>query len=55
MNWPSASAFFDMGGYGLYVWGAYAVTALALLVEPWLARRRMARALRDVAQDQARG
>jgi len=49
MNWSSASAFFDMGGYGLYVWGAYAVTGVAMLVEPWLARRRLRQALRDVA------
>ncbi len=27
-----------MGGYGLYVWGSYGVTALLMLVEPWLAR-----------------
>ena len=26
MNWSSAAEFFAMGGYGLYVWGAYAVT-----------------------------
>ncbi len=24
MNWNSAAEFFAMGGYGLYVWGAYA-------------------------------
>ena len=27
MNWNSAAEFFAMGGYGLYVWGAYAVDA----------------------------
>ena len=26
MNWNSAAEFFAMGGYGLYVWGSYAVT-----------------------------
>jgi len=26
MNWNSASEFFAMGGYGLYVWGSYAVS-----------------------------
>lgn len=31
MNWASWSDFFAMGGYGLYVWGSYAVT-LALMV-----------------------
>lgn len=49
MNWPSAAAFFDMGGYGLYVWGAYAVTVSVMLVEPWLVRRRLRHAVRDVA------
>lgn len=26
MIWDSWSAFFDMGGYGLYVWGSVIVT-----------------------------
>ena len=25
--------FFTMGGYGVYVWGAYVVTAIALIAE----------------------
>ena len=29
MNW---SEFFAMGGYGLYVWGAYICTALVLVL-----------------------
>jgi len=44
MNWHSASEFFAMGGYGLYVWGAYLVTALIMGMEPWLAARRRRRA-----------
>lgn len=51
MNWPSASAFFDMGGYGLYVWGSYAVTALLMSAEPWLAARRQRQALAQAAGD----
>jgi len=50
MNWGSASAFFEMGGYGLYVWGSYGVTALLMLVEPWLVHRRLRRSLRDAAR-----
>jgi len=46
MNWNSASEFFAMGGYGLYVWGSYAVTAAWMLLEPWMVRQRHARALR---------
>ena len=30
MNWGD---FFAMGGYGLYVWGSYSVTALCMVVE----------------------
>jgi heme exporter protein D len=33
MNWSSASEFFNMGGYGLYVWGSYGVTLLLLGAE----------------------
>jgi len=40
MNWGSAQAFFDMGGYGLYVWGSYGMTALGILLEFYLVRRR---------------
>jgi heme exporter protein D len=48
MNWHSANEFFRMGGYGLYVWGSYLVTALILATEPWLAARRRRRALAQV-------
>lgn len=45
MNWQSAGDFFAMGGYGVYVWGAYAVTAACMLAEPVLVtlRHRQAR------------
>lgn len=33
MNWNSWSDFWSMGGYGLYVWGSYAVTALFMATE----------------------
>ncbi len=33
MVWNSVSEFVAMGGYGVYVWGAYAVTAVLLLIE----------------------
>ncbi len=45
MNWNSANEFFAMGGYGLYVWGSYAVAALCMLVEPVIARQRHGQAL----------
>jgi heme exporter protein D len=49
MQWGSASEFFAMGGYGLYVWASYGVTALALCAEPVLAARRHRRALAAAA------
>lgn len=39
MEWASWSEFWDMGGYGLYVWGSYAVTALCILIEVILLKR----------------
>jgi len=33
MNWQSWSQFLAMGGYGLYVWGSYAVTLAVLVAE----------------------
>ena len=36
-NDPAVDAvWFAMGGYGLYVWGSFAVMAFAMLLEPWL-------------------
>ncbi len=42
MNWGSWQNFFAMGGYGLYVWGSYAVTLAVLVAEvvALIARRR---------------
>jgi heme exporter protein D len=51
MNWGSLDEFVSMGGAGLYVWGSYGVTALLMLLEPWLAARRRQRALRDLQEE----
>ena len=40
MQWSSAAEFFAMGGYGLYVWGAYAVTAALIGAEVFALLRR---------------
>ena len=40
MHWNSVSEFFAMGGYALYVWGSFGMTALALAGEMWLIHRR---------------
>jgi len=52
MQWGSAGEFFAMGGYALYVWGAYGLTALLIAVEVWSGVRRRRRALED-ARDAA--
>lgn len=52
MHWNSLDAFLAMGGYGEYIWGAYGLTALLMLIEliAVLRRHRQARArLRDAA------
>ena len=45
MQWGSAAEFFAMGGYGLYIWGAYGMTALVIALE-LIALVRRGRALR---------
>jgi heme exporter protein D len=41
------SEFFDMGGYGFYVWGSYFVTLGAMALEPVLVSLRKRKALRE--------
>ncbi len=48
--WGSAAEFFNMGGYGLYVWGSYGLSLLLMLTEPLLAARRRRRALHQAGQ-----
>ena len=50
LNWASASDFLSMGGYGLYVWGSFGVTALVMLIELWSLAAR-SKALRDLHTD----
>ena len=53
IHWKSWAEFADMGGYALYVWGSYAVAALALGSELMLLRRRRRQARAEVVQWQA--
>jgi heme exporter protein D len=50
MNAASLSDVLYLGGYGLYVWGSYAVTLVLMLLEPWWVRRHRSRAQRAAAQ-----
>jgi heme exporter protein D len=50
MNWHSFAEFGEMGGYALYVWGSYAMTAAALAWEALMLvqrRRSASQELRD--------
>ena len=48
MSWASWSDFFAMGGYALYVWGSYAVTAGLIAVEVIMLVKRRRNALESV-------
>lgn len=50
MNWSSWSDFVAMGGYGLYVWGSFAMCAVVLALELGLLALRR-RALRGEIAD----
>ena len=56
MIWESWDAFWAMGGYGLYVWGSYAVVLICIVVEILLARagqRESVQTVRDLLEQEA--
>jgi len=42
--------FFDMGGYALYVWGSFGATALLMIAEPVLLKKRRRLVLQRIAR-----
>lgn len=42
--------FFNMGGYALYVWGSFGMTALLMIAEPLLVRNRRKLTLQRVSR-----
>jgi heme exporter protein D len=50
-HWSSWSDFLAMGGYGLYVWGSFGVTALVMAGE-MLSLRLRRRALADEVDEE---
>jgi len=50
MIWESWDAFWAMGGYGLYVWGSYAVVLVCIVVEMVLARAGQQASLQTVRE-----
>jgi heme exporter protein D len=53
MIWNSWNDFWAMGGYGLYVWGSFGVTALCMGVEMAWVKNARAQALTQVANELA--
>ena len=53
MNWNSASEFFAMGGYALYVWSSFGVCVVAFVVEPLLVRQRHTQVVRNLRRQAA--
>jgi heme exporter protein D len=50
MIWQSASEFWAMGGYGVYVWGSMGMSAALMALEVWLARVGRSQALDAVCE-----
>ena len=46
----SLAEFLRMGGYGGYVWSAYGLSLLVLVVNAVLSNRREQRLIRDIAE-----
>jgi heme exporter protein D len=46
MKWASLNDFINMGGYGLYIWGSYIVTAVLIAIEVVTLAVRQRQALR---------
>ena len=53
MIWNSWNDFWAMGGYGLYVWGSFGVTALFMALEVEWVKNARAQALSQVASELA--
>ena len=51
MNWGSASEFFLMGGYGLFVWGSYGAVAAWMVCEPLVVRARLRAAQKQIMEE----
>jgi heme exporter protein D len=53
MNWQDFGEFADMGGYALYVWGSYFMTAAALAWEAVMLLQRRRRATETLREHRA--
>ncbi|MCW8903918.1 MULTISPECIES: heme exporter protein CcmD [Sedimenticola] len=46
----SVAEFLDMGGYALYVWGSFGVSALLMILEPIMLRNHRRAVLQRIAR-----
>ena len=51
MIWNSWTEFWAMGGYGLYVWGSFGVTALCVALEMIWVKNARAQALAHISDE----
>ena len=51
MIWNSFNDFWAMGGYGLYVWGSFGVTALCVALEMIWVKNARAQALAQISDE----
>lgn len=42
--------FFDMSGYGAYIWSAYGIAIAGLVLNAWLAHRQLGQARREAGR-----
>ena len=54
MYFESLAAVWDMDGHGFYVWSAYALTALQLVIMVWLPIKRIRQHWRWLQAEQRR-
>ena len=51
MIWNSWNEFWAMGGYGLYVWGSFGVTAMCVALEMVWVKNARAQALTQITNE----
>lgn len=51
MQWHSWAEFWQMGGYGFYVWGSFGITALVVIAEIWQVRAKRRSLLRNLLNE----
>ncbi len=51
MDWNSISHFIDMDGHGFFVWSAYGMTILAIVIELLSLKARRAKAVNRLTRE----